>query len=225
MDAYLDNPIYHALRETQQEFAAGAGDILFYQPEIAPFAGLKTHSTAELDQLYDFFDPGSSCVIFTGEHRPQPSRWTHTDTVPMYQMVFEGELPDFVPADGLTALSENHVPEMTALVELTRPGPFRPQTIRFGNYLGVFRDGSLAAMAGHRIRPPGFVEISAVCTHPAFTGRGYGYLLVREHAGRILGMNQVPFLHVRSDNEGAIRVYHKAGFRIRRELWAHILAR
>ena len=107
---------------------------------------------------------------------------------------------------------------MLALVELTRPGPFSVRTIDLGGYVGVFDGDRLIAMAGHRLAPPGFREVSAVCTHPDFRGRGLAAGLTALVAQRILDRGERPFLHHASDNDPARRVYEAIGFEFRRQV-------
>jgi predicted GNAT family acetyltransferase len=120
--------------------------------------------------------------------------------------------------DGLRPLSGADVDVMLDLVERTRPGPFARRTIELGEYLGVFVDRQLAAMAGERMRIVGLVEISAVCTDPAFRRRGYAATLVRALMRRIRRRGDRPFLHVASGNEDAIRLYVSLGFEQTRTL-------
>ena len=54
-------------------------------------------------------------------------------------------------------------------------------------------DGRLAAMAGERLQSIAFAEISAVCTHPEFRGRGYARDLTTFLAAQILAAGKTPF--------------------------------
>jgi predicted GNAT family acetyltransferase len=110
------------------------------------------------------------------------------------------------------------VPAMLELVAATRPGPFGTGTHRLGTYLGIRHAGRLAAMAGERMHPPGFVEISAVATHPDFRGRGLALRLIRAVVAGIRARGEVPFLHVAAENTGAVRLYESAGFERRMDL-------
>jgi predicted GNAT family acetyltransferase len=107
---------------------------------------------------------------------------------------------------------------MLDLVARTRPGPFLPRTIELGTYLGIRRGGALVAMAGERLRPPGWTEISAVCTDPAHQGQGLATRLVHAIAAVIRDRGETPFLHASADNTGAISLYESLGFRLRRTL-------
>jgi predicted GNAT family acetyltransferase len=108
--------------------------------------------------------------------------------------------------------------EMLALVARTQPGPFEPRTHELGTYLGVRRDGALIAMAGERLHPPGYTEISAVCTDAAYRGQGWATVLVRAVAHNIRERGETPFLHVAKTNVNAARLYDALGFELRREV-------
>jgi ribosomal protein S18 acetylase RimI-like enzyme len=108
------------------------------------------------------------------------------------------------------------VPEMLGLVARTQPGPFRARTVEFGGYLGIRRGGALVAMAGERLRPPGWTEISGVCTDAGFRGKGLAARLTLAVAAAIRDRGDTPFLHATADNRNAIRLYETLGFRLRR---------
>ena len=115
----------------------------------------------------------------------------------------------------LIELGINDVPEMLDLISLTQPGPFSPRTVELGGYLGLRIGGKLVAMAGRRMHPPGWIEISAVCTDPEYQGKGLGGRLVKAVAAEIIAEGDVPFLHVSELKDHAIRLYETLGFRIR----------
>ncbi len=108
--------------------------------------------------------------------------------------------------------------DMLALALLTQPGPFEAETWRMGRFFGVRRAGRLAAMAGQRMHPPGFVELSGVCTHPDFRGEGLATRLTNHVTRAILDTGETPFLHAWADNTGAIALYEKLGYRLRCEM-------
>lgn len=120
------------------------------------------------------------------------------------------------PDEEAVVLTRADVPEMLALVERTKPGPFLPRTIELGTYLGIRRDGELVAMAGERMKPPGWTEVSAVCTDERFRGQGLGGRLVLAVVANIQARGDRAFLHTGRQNVTAIRLYESLGFRLRR---------
>jgi predicted GNAT family acetyltransferase len=126
-------------------------------------------------------------------------------------MAWNGRVPPPVEHT-IVDLNVSHIEDMLALTELTKPGPFSQRTPELGSYLGVREAGQLVAMAGERLRFPGYTEISAVCTHPDYRGRGYAGSLVSALIQRITGREEIPFLHVRNENVGAVRLYENLGF-------------
>jgi predicted GNAT family acetyltransferase len=138
------------------------------------------------------------------EAPPQvPDGLTVVVTLPLLQMIYENRkrapLTPALPGDGLIELTESDVPEMMALAELTKPGPFGRRTRELGKYLGIRRSGTLVAMAGEQLRLPGFTEVSAVCTHPDHVGHGYAGTLITALVEQIRNGSEVPFLHVREE--------------------------
>jgi predicted GNAT family acetyltransferase len=122
-------------------------------------------------------------------------------------------------------LGDADAPEMLALATLTRPGPFKLHTHRLGRFLGVRENGQLIAMAGERTRSGAFIEVSAVCTHPDYRGRGLGAALIRAVCDRILGEQKTPYLHSYANNEVAIGLYRSLGFGVRTEVQHCVWAR
>jgi predicted GNAT family acetyltransferase len=139
----------------------------------------------------------------------------------MYQMTFEAPQPA-KPSQAFRKLTLADVPDMLALTKLTEPGPFLLRTIELGAYYGIHESGSLVAMAGERLHLTGFTEVSAVCTHPSFRGRGYGNALMSIVISGIMNRGETPFLHVRTDNP-AIELYKKLGFQVRAQLYLAVI--
>jgi predicted GNAT family acetyltransferase len=128
-------------------------------------------------------------------------------------MELTGPLKQRTNAIEIIELGETDVPDMAELTQLTRPGPFGPRTHSLGRYIGIRMDGRLAAMAGERMRFSDRVEISAVCTHPDFRGRGFGEYLVGIMVNALIQEGKVPLLHVLASNIGAIALYERLGFK------------
>lgn len=223
MEHILDNPIYNALISGNSDFAKGIDDIKYYIEDTAPFAGLKNNTNEDFEMLYHHSPMMNTFVVFSLAQLNIPESWKLITQIDMFQMVFEKDTIEANKIGDYKDLADSHIEEMVALVKLTQPGPFFKRTIDFGNYTGVFDNGKLVAMAGHRFNPLPYREISAVCTHPDHLGKGYAQLLLKEQLKRVLNRGEIPFLHVRNDNVGAIALYQKLGFKIRTEMIAYVI--
>jgi len=223
MEHVLDNPIYYALTSAHNHIAKGVDEVKYYTEDIASFAGLKDNSQENLATLYQISAAESLFVFFSKMPVEIPVQWKLLTQIDMFQLVYRGKEVPLADAEGITDLDQEHVGEMISLVELTKPGPFLSRTIELGNYTGIFIDGKLAAMAGHRFHPSPYREVSAVCTHPDHLGKGYAFRILQEQIKRILQRSEIPFLHVRNDNYGAIKLYQKLGFEIRTEMIAYVI--
>jgi ribosomal protein S18 acetylase RimI-like enzyme len=209
----LDNPVRSALTGPHARFAERHGQVLRYPAEIGPFLALPDRpDEAAWRDLAEFVGPGAEVVVTGGTVKP-PADWEILAEFPAVQMVDDGI--DAAHDDEAVRLGPDDVPEMLDLVERTQPGPFRQRTVELGTYLGIRRDGKLAAMAGERMRPPGWTEISAVCTDPAYRGQGLGGRLVRAVAAVIKERGDIPFLHATATNP-AVSLYESVGFRVHR---------
>jgi GNAT superfamily N-acetyltransferase len=223
MEHVLDNPIYYALTSGHNHIAKGVDEVKYYTEDICAFTGLKDNSKENLDTLYQISPAESLFVFFAKTTVVIPAQWKLLTHIDMFQLVFRGEEVPTVDGTGITNLDLEHVAEMINLVELTKPGPFLAKTIELSNYTGIFVEGKLAAMAGHRFFPAPYREVSAVCTHPDHLGKGYAFKVLQEQIKRILLRSEIPFLHVRNDNEGAIKLYQKLGFEIRTDMIAYVI--
>ncbi len=218
----LDNPAWNAMISGNANLAAGNDRAKFFYDEVAPFAGLKNYDEASFHELLEITPPKRRVVIPVFKEVKIPGYWKIVDRVKALQMVFAGAAPS--KTIGLIVpLKEEDIPQMIALTQLTNPGPFLERTIEFGNYKGIFAGGKLAAMAGQRMHPFEYVEVSAVCTHPEHTGKGYGKSLVNDQVLSIIEQGNMPFLHVRSDNEHAISLYKRLSFTVRVEMNIYVL--
>jgi ribosomal protein S18 acetylase RimI-like enzyme len=212
----LDNPALAALSGPQAGFAVGRGRVLRYHPEVSPFLALPDDpGPADWAALAELLGPGGTGAV-PGPAGPPPADWDVLLELPGVQMIDTG-MTAYPDAEAVR-LGAADVPEMLALVSRTEPGPFLPRTHELGTYLGIRRDGELVAMAGERMRPPGWTEISAVCTDEAYRGQGLGTRLVRAVAAGIRERGEVPFLHAAATNIAAIRLYRELGFVVHREL-------
>ncbi|GAA4400188.1 GNAT family N-acetyltransferase [Tsukamurella soli] len=209
--APLTDPIRNSLTGIQSRFAQTRGRITRYQPDVSVFYGHPAELTAD-----DYADAAAlagrdATVLLRDRRTPLPAGWRVVETIGLVQL--SGEAFETEPGDGtVVALTAADVPEMTALVRRTEPGPFLPRTIELGTYLGVRgAGGALVAMAGERMRPGGWTEISAVCTAPEARGRGIATRLMRAVGAGVRARGEQPFLHTGADNP-AQRMYHALGF-------------
>lgn len=164
-------------------------------------------------------------VMLAATWTPFPAGWELAGGREGVQLVASDDVGRGVPADDdIIRLGQRDVPEMLDLAARTQPGPFRPGTIEMGGYLGIRREGTLVAMAGERMRPPGWAEISAVCTDKAWRGHGFAARLTLAVAAGIRARGETPFLHAVATNAGAIRLYERLGF-ARRQLTMFKVAR
>ncbi|PKV84036.1 GNAT family N-acetyltransferase [Streptomyces sp. TLI_146] len=210
----LDNPARASLTGPHAHFAERLGRVLRYPPEVTPWLALSDDpGPQDWADVAALAGPGNEVPLLGMSHLP-PADWELTFEADGVQLVDDGAAAR--PFDEAVTLTAADVPEMMALVERTRPGPFLPRTIELGTYLGVRRDGVLVAMAGERLHPPGWTEISAVCTDDAFRGQGLGTRLILAVAANIRERGERPFLHTGARNTGAIRLYESLGFRLRR---------
>ncbi|TSJ43704.1 GNAT family N-acetyltransferase [Mucilaginibacter corticis] len=224
MKHVLDNPIFNALASGNQTLAKGSGPVKYFDKDVAPFIGFSEDSQENFDAAYDMISRQNPLIFVSRDRTITQSRWTVLQQIPGWQMVYTGDAFD-VDTTNLVALTDDHVPQMIELTKLTNPGPFGLHTIDFGHYYGIFEGDKLVAMAGQRLNPLPYAEISAVCTHPNHNGKGYARQLMQFHVNRIKQAGEIPFLHVRDDNTRAIKVYQDLGFKIFGEVNFYILAK
>jgi ribosomal protein S18 acetylase RimI-like enzyme len=212
----LDNPIWHSLLTTHAHFAEIRGAARKFPREVSVLAGFPEPTRENYDSLASMMHPGERVGLFLQEPPDPPAPWAIAHSAPLLQMLCESrsaspaapsqKQPEFIQ------LTKADVPEMLALTKLTNPGPFGTRTHEMGDYFGIRVNGTLAAMAGERLRLPGYTEVSAVCTHPDHLGHGYASALIRLLADRICNRSELPILHVLPENSRAIQVYERLGF-------------
>ena len=216
----LDRVVAASLEGHHAGFARRRGRAVRYESDVTPFFAIEgaDDDPAAWDDAAQLAEAGE-IVAFPGVSTWAPessSAWELVVKLDGVQMVGADVSPK--PDPEAVRLGLDDVPEILDLIARTEPGPFLPRTIELGTYLGIRRDGALVAMAGERMRPPGWTEISAVCTDPAHRGRGLAGRLVQAVAAGIAERGETPFLHAAAANEGAIRLYRSLGFTRRRPM-------
>lgn len=209
----LRNPVYHSLLYNDGHLGSGTKTVKWFDEEVSPFAGFEEGYQPGFAELYELLPTGRKILFATPEQLAPPEQWQLMASIEGRQFLYESD--KLLPAISFqpTPLTTAHIDEMVKLATLTKPGPFTKRTIEFGHYHGVFEDGRLAAMTGQRLHIHNYTEVSAVCTHPDFLGKGYATALVQHQMNIILSQGQIPFLHVRADNKRAIDVYERLGFK------------
>jgi ribosomal protein S18 acetylase RimI-like enzyme len=211
----LDNPAWESLVGPHAHLAEGGERARRYRPSVSPISGVRDlHDDRTWGEIADLVGPGTD-VPLTSLDVDLPSGWTIGMSVEGVQMIATDALVDRPDGEALV-LGADDVDDMLALVARTQPGPFEPETYLMGTYLGFRRDGVLVAMAGERLHPPGWTEISAVCTDAEVRGQGLASRLVRAVAHGIRARGERPFLHAAGFNTGAIALYEHLGFELRR---------
>jgi ribosomal protein S18 acetylase RimI-like enzyme len=218
MDHILDNPAWNALSSGNKDLANGNDIAKYFSKEVSPFIGISEPTKSNFDVLYETIPFDGSFGFISPVEIDFPLPWKVVRCMKVLQMVFEAPLKQAPAEEGIVALNETHIPQMLALTKLTNPGPFNDRTIEFGHYRGIFDGDRLVAMAGQRMHPYNYAEISAVCTHPDHLGKGYARKLLLNQVDRIQKASEIPFLHVLADNTRAISVYHDLGFKTRKEI-------
>jgi GNAT superfamily N-acetyltransferase len=214
----LDNPVWNALTTTHQEFAIGTTVAKRYPANVLPFVSFDPTAVNPLASLKDVMDM-TEVVCIVGDLPELPVSWTILNELVCNQMVCTGLKEVKVDQSiKLSRLGQEEEIELFELINSIQPGFYKPRTASVGNYFGIRVYGKLVAMAGERLKITGMTEVSAVCTHPDFTGKGFAAQLVSTVCKHTIEEGNIPFLHVLSSNLRAIQLYERLGFVTRRSI-------
>ncbi|GGE57956.1 FR47-like protein [Pedobacter psychrotolerans] len=211
----LDNPVWFSLTETHHNFALTYGDIKFYHPDYCPFGGFISQKDISdgtdqyANETADFYIVGEKPVLTEGLRLNKE--------LICNQMVLTDKIQTEITEE-IVQLNTDKKADLIELVNLVQPGYFKEKTPLLGNYYGIYKNNKLVAVTGERMKMNAYSEISAVVTHPDFTGKGYAKQLIAFTANHIFSEGKVPYLHVAETNIGAIKLYEKLGFETRRKI-------
>ena len=224
MTSLLDNIMWSCLSGPHAKFATGEGSVRRYAPGFSPIVGFEDPHNPDFDTLGKYCEPGDSFYtdIWNG---PAPPGWRIDKDARMWKMVWRAPMPMEDSAPDAIPLRAEHASQAVELAKLTNPGPFGFRTPELGEYFGYFDGGRLVAMAGERLCAGDLQEVSGICTHPDFQGRGLARKLTLKLVYRQMHRGMTSFLHVVSTNEAARGLYEKMGFRNYRETPVRVITR
>lgn len=222
MNPILDNMMWHCLSGFHKKHSSGTDSIRRYAQGFSPIIGFADQTNPDFAALSAFCNPGEHFYC-EGWNGVVPAGWQIDAESTMYRMVWAENCPDAMDETRLVALNASHTKAALELAQLTKPGPFGLRTIELGAYFGVFEGERLIAMAGERMHAGSYHEISGVCTHPEFQGRGLARQLMNKLIRLQLQKNETPFLQVMRDNVSARALYEQLGFNIYRELVVRVI--
>ena len=217
MHELFDNIFWHTLTGPQARFAAGAGAARRYVAGCSPILGFADQREPDFAALAPYCEADEHFYT-DGWSGPVPAGWRLDAETTMIKMIWDAPPPGpDVAGDAIVTLDAGHVQRAVDLAALTRPGPFGPRTPELGVYIGCLDGERLMAMAGERANAGTLREISGVCTHPDYQGRGFARRLMLRLIREQMQRGQTPVLHVMKANETAHGLYRRMGFRDHRE--------
>jgi ribosomal protein S18 acetylase RimI-like enzyme len=212
--ALLDSPVWSSLRDRHGKLGRVSGKAAVYDWEVSILGGLQEATADALADLANLVEPGNAVALMGPlTDLPLGQFWEQINRVEIHQMICDD--PRGFNEQEYVELGLNDVDEMLALAAVTEPGPFSKRTIEMGTYLGIREEGRLVAMAGERLMPEGWSEVSGVCTHESGRGKGYAAALVGELQRRIHARGEYSFLNVVKGSPSevsALGLYERVGF-------------
>jgi predicted GNAT family acetyltransferase len=221
----LDRPVWASLSSRHAALSVGGTLARRYAPDVNLFASARDDTATALTALAALVRPGERVFVLQVPDIVVPSGFGLIKAARGVQMIATRSVPAAAGTEDIVTLTDADAPEMLALATLTEPGPFLARTHAMGRFLGIRIGARLAAMAGERFRFPGYTEVSGVCTHPDFRGRGLARRLSAAVAANIEARGERPFLHAWKTNLAAITLYESLGFGIRTEVNVAVLER
>lgn len=213
----LDRPVWNALADRLAHLAEGGAQALRFRPDVNVLGAAIDASPEAAAALAALAVDNEPLGTVEADPMPPLPGMRVMAQSQLAQMVLERPAGAWGEADW-RALGDADAPAMFDLATLTKPGPWRAHSHLMGGFVGVHDGDRLIAMAGERMKLPGWTEVSGVCTHPDARGRELAGALMGVVIDRALARGERVFLHTYADNHGAIALYRKLGFDIRREV-------
>jgi ribosomal protein S18 acetylase RimI-like enzyme len=223
MENVLDNPAWNALISGNKHLSFGTEQVKYFDKEVSPFAAFIENTPEHFRELHELLPNNRLALLVSPLELNIPESWKILQVIKGLQMIYRNSPEKDTALRELIPLTDEHIPEMVALARLTNPGPFETGTIKFGHYFGIFENDQLVAMAGQRLHVFNYAEVSAVCTHPDYTGKGFARQLMLHQIKRIHSGGCIPILHVKQENDRAIRMYERLGFQTRKQVYFHAI--
>ncbi|MFD0837072.1 GNAT family N-acetyltransferase [Mariniflexile aquimaris] len=217
LEHQLKNPVWYSLKETHKKFVVEFNDVQFYDPEICNFAAFFDETkTAKASNDYlkisdEFFFVSENQTPIIDDNKVYLAKKTDG-----CQMVLN-KLADVEIDENIVLLDATYIDEIYDLIWLVMPGYYKKRTFEMGKYFGIFKNGKLVSIAGQRMQTNLFIEVSAVVTHPNYTGKGLAKQLIAYNTKEILKENKTPILHTNKGNK-AIPLYEKLGYQLTRNM-------
>jgi len=211
----LDNPVWYSLSETHKDVAINYHNIKFYDPAYCAFGGFNESNNVA--SQVDEYSKLTKHFFVVGERPLFSGKIVLRNELVCLQMILEKRIETNI-AEAIIKLDDTGADSLSGLVNEVQPGYFKKKTSLLGNYFGIIKDEKLVAVTGERMKMDDFTEVSAVVTHPAYTGKGFAKQLIAHTTNKIFDEIKIPYLHVAETNFGAIRLYERLGFRPRRKI-------
>lgn len=225
MEHVLDNPIWHMLCHDLASHTTGTALAKRCDPEVFPGFALANHSDAAYTDLANLCKAGEVLGLLEADPPQEIPGFEVNDRWHFNQRVCQQRTPIPAHDEDIVVLTPADTADAQQLIELTQPGPFFPGLLAINRFIGIRQAGELVAMAGERLRLPGYREVTAVCTHPDWRGRGYARLLSTVIAQGIWERGETPFLHVNATNAPANHIYDQLHFVKRSEMHVVFMTR
>jgi ribosomal protein S18 acetylase RimI-like enzyme len=211
----LDNPVWYSLSETHRDISINYHNVKFYDPAYCPFGGFIENNNVATQ--IDEYSKLTNHFFVVGERPLFSERIFLKSQLICLQMILEKRI-EINTGEKIIELDDALGEALSNLVNEVQPGYFKKKTNLMGNYFGIIKDGKLVSVTGERMKMQDFTEVSAVVTHPLYTGKGFAKQLVAHTANKIFDENKTPYLHVAATNFEAIGLYETLGFRTRRRM-------